>query len=160
MARRPADYTAQLEADNERRKQRDDQRRKDDERRKRIDDRQVKAFGTVVMTVAAMTFDIDALADVLLDSRERLHADPKLMEGWREKGRTFFRGPADSEGGSVEPMADEPAAKSAKPKRGNGSHDGAAAARPEPGREAATRDQDLLGGLAADGAGPDAPEAG
>ena len=161
MARRPTDYTAQLEADNERRKQRIDQRRKEDERRRRIDDRQVKAFGSVVMAAAAMTFDIDALAGVLLDSLARLHTDPTLMEGWREKGRTFFRDPADDEGGPAEPVAHAPAPKPkpARRKRGNGSHDGVAVARPEPGREVALGTPDLLGGLAADGTSPDPSEA-
>ena len=159
MARRPADYTAQLQADNERRKQRDDQRRKDDERRRRIDERQVKAFGTVVMAVAAMIFDIDALAGVLLDSLERLKVDPTLMEVWRAKGRIFFRGPSHT-GGPAEPGAGGPAAQAepAKRKRGNGSG-GAAAARPEPGEEVALGTPARLGGRGADGTGPDAAAA-
>jgi hypothetical protein len=108
--------------------------------------RQASAYGTVV-AAAQTRFDVDQLAGLLAEAIERADADHRLPEVWRERGRTFFRGPA-------------PAARRARPAEQHSTGGGGMAARPEPEGDAAPRTADLLGGLAPDRPGPEpAPEA-
>lgn len=141
MARRPADYSAQLQADQERRRQQEEQRRKSDERRKRIQDRQSRAYGTALIEVAGgPRFDVDQVAGLVAEQLERADADPKLMEVWRQRGRSFFRGPAGEQPAAGRGAAGRMRTKAQPP-------------RPEPGREAAARAQDMFGNLVPDRSG-------
>lgn len=159
MARRPADYSAQLQADQERRRHRDEQRRRDDERRKKIADRQARAFGTVVLEVAATRLNIDQLAGLILEALERADADRTLMEVWQARGRGFFRLPPASNGHAA--TADQPAEPtSAEPPgdaAGSPPGDTASAPAPEPRRDAPPRTDDLLDGLATHRSGAHSP---
>ncbi len=152
MVRRPADYTAQLQADQERRRQQEEQRRKSDERRKRIQDRQSKAYGTAIIEVAGMRFDVDQVAGLVAEQLERADADPKLMEVWRQRGQAFFQKPANSKGRAGPASGDSPAGEQPAAGRGaaGGTRTKARPPRPEPGREATRRNPDMFGGLAPD----------
>jgi cell division protein FtsN len=141
MAKRPTDYTAQMQATEERRRLQEAKQREEAERERDLRERQAKSYGEVVLEVFERGMTIDALAGLLLDSRERLRANPELETEWTTRGEAYFR-PANA---PRKQLAESGAT-------GNGhAPAGAPALPPSPARTAApARAADLLGALAAD----------
>jgi hypothetical protein len=99
MARRPIDYTAQMQATEERRRLQEAKQREEAQRERDLLDRQAQSYGEVVREIFGRRMTIDALAGLLLDSRERLHANPQLEAEWAARGADYFR-PATTQGGN------------------------------------------------------------
>src|SRR5271166_2238120 len=143
MGRRPTDYTAQMQAAEQRKRQREEREREEQQREQQLRARQAQSYGAVVIDVMGTRMTIDALAGLLLDCRERATADPELEKEWAARGNAYFR-PADP--------SKRPSAKNGG-EAGNGQQPGAR--EPSlPGRAAPARDGDLLGPLAPAHPGP------
>ncbi len=91
MAKRPTDYTAQMQATEERRRLQETKQREEAQRERDLRDRQAKSYGEVVREIFARGITIDALAGLLLDGRERLQSNPSLEAEWATRGAEFFR---------------------------------------------------------------------
>ena len=181
MAKRPADLTAQIQAnvasrrqDAEHRRKQAEQRRKHDAKRekktKSLTDRQAKAFGDLVIATVGVRFDVDKLAGLLLQAAESADADRQIEEVWRQRGRDFFQSPANGDGrpdaAMHQSIEDQPAGRqpardhapaSQRGTGGNGGGNGdvpAAAPAGQPGRDPEPGTPDLLGGLAPARPGP------
>jgi len=96
MARRPADYTAQMQAAEERRRLQEEKQREEQQREQRLKARQAANYGTVVLDIMGPRMTIDGLAGLLLDCRERAKADPQLETEWAARGKAYFRPAADT----------------------------------------------------------------
>jgi hypothetical protein len=163
MAKRPADHTARIDAAEQRRRKHAEQRRELDQQRKRAMERQATAYGNVVLAAVSTTFDIDQLAGILLEARDKAAGNPQLAEDWRRRGQAFFpqqSEPRPSDPGTqpADPPADrQPAPDKPKARRGgNTGNGGAATAAPPPARpdrETPQDADDLLGSLAPNRAG-------
>ena len=150
MARRPADYTAQMQAAEERRRLQEEKQREEQQREHLLLERQASSYGQVVLDIMGARTTIDALAGLLLESRERAKANPQLGAEWAARGFAYFR-PAGN-GQRKQPAEPKGAA-------GNGSPPDKPPA-PEPARPrpaSASGGQDLLGGLASDRPGTGTP---
>ena len=156
MVRRPTDYTAQMQATEERRRQQEAKQREEAQRERDLRDRQAKSYGEVVREMFARGITIDVLAGLLLDSRERLQRNPELEAEWAARGTGYFR-PASAK--SKQPVGPERATGNADAGNGQSQNghagDGHPPARP-PALSARARapaapgNPDLLGGLAPD----------
>jgi cell division protein FtsN len=91
MARRPTDYTAQMQATEERRRLQEEKQREEAQRERDLRDRQAKSYGEVVREIFPRGITIDVLAGLLLDSREHLQSKPKLEAEWSARGADYFR---------------------------------------------------------------------
>ncbi len=91
MVRRPTDYTAQMQATEERRRQQEERQREEAQRERELRDRQAKSYGEVVREIFPRGITIDALAGLLLDSRERLQSNAGLEAEWAARGTDYFR---------------------------------------------------------------------
>ena len=91
MARRPIDYTAQMQATEERRRLQEAKQREEAQRERDLLDRQAQSYGEVVGEIFGRRMTIDGLAGLLLDSRGRLHANPQLEAEWAARGADYFR---------------------------------------------------------------------
>ena len=142
MARRPADYTAQMQATEERRRQQQEKQRREQQREQRLRQRQATNYGLVVLDILGARTTIDALAGLLLDSRDRAKTHPRLETEWAARGADYFRPAGDEHKRSTRPNG----------ATGNGDSTPPAPA-PEPARPrsaAPPGSADLLGGLATD----------
>ncbi len=172
MARRPIDYTAQMQATEERRRLQEAKQREEAQRERDLLDRQAQSYGEVVREIFGRRMTIDALAGLLLDSRERLHANPQLEAEWAARGADYFRPattqrkqPAGNKGAAGNGNAQHghaPNGESRAGGSGNG-HTPAGppalpASRPRPAAPPGT--PDLLGGLAPDQPSQGAPAEG
>lgn len=163
MVRRPTDYTAQMQATEERRRLQEAKQREEAQRERNLLDRQAKSYGEVVREIFPRGITIDTLAGLLLDSRERLHSNAELAAEWAARGTDYFR---PSNGKSTQPAGPERATGNADV--GNGqSQNGQAGDGHPPARAPALSSRarapappgtpDLLGGLAPDRPGQSAP---
>ncbi len=158
MAKRPIDYTAQMQATEERRRLQEAKQREEAQRERDLRDRQAKSYGEVVREIFADGITIDALAGLLLDSRERLQGNSELEAEWAARGADYFR-PANAQR--------KPAARTngATPNgysgNGHAQHGHAPAGAPALPLRARTSASpgtpDLLGGIAQDQSGQSAP---
>ncbi len=176
MTKRPADFTAQIQAEAERKRLRAEQRRKAEQEHQRkttrMVNRQAAAYGKVVWAVAATSFDIDQIAGILLTAIQTAKADPQMPEVWRKEGHTFFRSSANSvpgngasnAGGQPQPDNTQPAGgqptdhqptrddddanKPANGRRQHGPNTDAPASSTQPPRHPAAGTEDLLEGIA------------
>ena len=146
MARRPADYTVQMQAAEDRRRQQEEKQRKEEQREQQLRERQAVSYGQVVLDILGNRMTVDELAGRLLDSRDQAATNPQLKTEWAACGATYFR-PNGSGNGHTKPGAANGAA-------GNGEHhNGHKPPAPQPARGRPTpppATQDLLGGIAAD----------
>ncbi len=97
MARRPIDYTAQMQATEERRRLQEAKQREEAERERDLLDRQAKSYGELVIAVFGRSLTIDHLAGLLDHDRERLAANPQLKQEWAARGAAYFQ-PAATRG--------------------------------------------------------------
>ena len=162
MAKRPADHTARIDAAEQRRRKHAEQRRELDQQRKRAMERQATAYGNVVLAAVGTLFDIDQLAGILLEARDKAPSNPQRAEDWRRRGQAFFpqSEPQQPDPGTqpADPPADgRPAPDKPKARRGrNTGNGGAVPAAPPPARpdrETPQDADDLLGSLAPSRAG-------
>ena len=156
MVRRPTDYTSQMQATEERRRQQEERQREEAQRERDLRDRQAKSYGEVVREIFPRGITIDALAGLLLDSRERLQSNAGLEAEWAARGTDYFR-PANAK--SKLPAEPERATRNGDagngPSQNGHTGDGHAAARApalssRARAPAAPGTSDLLGGLAPD----------
>ncbi len=91
MARRPIDYTAQMQAAEERRRLQETKQREEVERERELLDRQAKSYGELVIAFFGRSLTIDHLAGLLDNERERLAANPQLKQEWAARGAAYFR---------------------------------------------------------------------
>ncbi len=167
MARRPIDYTAQMQATEERRRLQEAKQREEAQRERDLLDRQAQSYGEVVREIFGRRMTIDALAGLLLDSRERLHANSQLEAEWAASGADYFR-PATTQ--RKQPAGNKratgngnaPNGESWAGGSGNGHSPAGAPALPasRPRAAAPPGTPDLLGGLAPDQPGQSTPEEG
>jgi len=97
MARRPIDYTAQMQATEERRRLQKAKQREEAERERDLLDRQAKSYGELVIAFFGRSLTIDDLAGLLDNDRERLAANPQLKQEWAARGAAYFQ-PAATRG--------------------------------------------------------------
>ena len=97
MARRPIDYTAQMQATEERRRLQEAKQREEAERERELLDRQARSYGELVIAFFGRSLPIDALAGLLDNYRERLAANPQLKQEWATRGAAYFQ-PAATRG--------------------------------------------------------------
>ena len=151
MARRPVDYTAQMQAVEDRRRQQEERQRKEQQREQQLRERQALSYGQVAIAILGDRITIDEFAGRLLDSRDQGTANPQLKTGWTARGATHF-----PPGGSGKPHR-----KSAASNGAAGSHGAAGNGEPHNGHQPPARPSrarptpppatdDLLGGIAAD----------
>jgi hypothetical protein len=149
MARRPIDYTAQMQAAEERRRQQEEKQREEEQREQQLIERQALSYGQVVLDILGNRTTIDELAGRLLDTRDRAAANQELKTEWAARGAAYFQ-PNGSGNGHHKPGRSNGAA-------GNGEHpNGHKPPAPQPSRARPTPPagtQDLLGGITADRAG-------
>ncbi len=149
MARRPTDYTAQMQAAEDRRRQQGERQREEEQRKLQLLERQASSYGKVVLDILGDRTTIDELAGRLLDTRDRAAANQQLKTEWAVTGAAYFQ-PNGSGNGHRKPSSSNGAA-------GNGEHhNGHKPPAPQPSRARPTpppATQDLLGGIAADCAG-------
>ncbi len=172
MARRPIDYTAQMQATEERRRLQEAKQREEAQRERDLLDRQAQSYGEVVREIFGRRMTIDALAGILLDSRERLHANPQLEAEWAARGADYFRpatakrkqpaGNKRATGNGNAEHGHAPNGESRAGGSGNGHTPAGAPALPtsRPRAAAPPGTPDLLGGLAPDQPSQSTPEEG
>ena len=152
MARRPVDYTAQMQAVEDRRRQQEEKQRKEAQREQQLRERQALSYGQVAIAILGDRITIDEFAGRLLDSRDQGTANPQLKTEWTARGATHF-----PPGGSGKPHRKSAASNGAAGSNGaaeNGDHhNGHQPPAPRPSRARPTAPpatDDLLGGIAAD----------
>ncbi len=152
MARRPVDYTAQMQAVEDRRRQQEEKQRKEAQREQQLRERQALSYGQVAIAILGDRISIDEFAGRLLDSRDQGTANPQLKTGWTARGATDF-----PPGGGSKPHRKSSASNGAAGSNGavgNGEHpNGHQPPAPKPSRTRPTPSpatDDLLGGIAAD----------
>ena len=69
MARRPIDYTAQMQATEERRRLQEAKQREEAERERELLDRQARSYGELVIAFFGRSLTIDDLAGLLDNDR-------------------------------------------------------------------------------------------
>ena len=119
MARRPIDYTAQMQATDERRRLQEAKQREEAQRERDLLDRQAQSYGEVVGEIFGRRMTIDGLAGLLLDSRGRLHANPQLEAEWAARGADYFR-PANAK--PKQPAGNKRATGNGNAPHGNAQH--------------------------------------
>ena len=167
MVKKPVDYTPQILIAEERKRLLKAQEQEEQQREEALLNQQAQSYGHVLRLVFERGMTIDALAGLLLDSRERLQANPQLEGEWTARGEQFFR-PATTQrkqqaatngatGNGHAPHGNAPNGES-----GTGQSQAGAPAlqppRPRPAAPSAT--PDLLGGLAPDQPGQSTPAEG
>ena len=167
MARRPIDYTAQMQATEERRRLQEAKQREEAQRERDLLDRQAQSYGEVVREIFGRRMTIDALAGLLLDSRERLHANPQLEAEWAARGADYFRPataqrkqPAGKKVATGNGDAEHGNAQNGESRNGHSPAGAPALQPPRPRPAAPPGTPDLLGGLAPDQPGQSTPEEG
>jgi hypothetical protein len=148
MARRPVDYTTQLDAAAERRRQQEEKQREEAQRMVQLRERQAASYGELVLEILGDRVSIDELAGRLLDTVDRTKANPDLKKEWVARGEDFFRPAGNAH-------RKQPAAGSGA--NGNGVHPVEPGQPPRHRRAASPGGGDLLNGLAADRSGPGTP---
>jgi len=78
MAKRPIDYTAQMQATEQRRRLQETKQREEAQRERDLRDRQAKSYGEVVREIFVRGITIDTLAGLMLDGRERLESSSQM----------------------------------------------------------------------------------
>lgn len=158
MAKRPTDYTAQMQATEERRRLQETKQREEAQRERDLRDRQAKSYGEVVREIFARGITIDTLAGLLLDSRERLQDNPGLEAEWAARGADYFR-PASAQ--RKPPARTNWAIPNGYSGNGDAQHEDAPAGAPALSLRARTSaapgTPDLLGGIAPDRSGQSSP---
>ena len=149
MARRPTDYTAQMQAAEDRRRQQKERQREEEQRKLQLLEHQASSYGQVVLDILGDRTTIDELAGRLLDTRDRAAANQQLKTEWAATGAAYFQ-PNRSGNGHRKSGGSNGAA-------GNGEHhNGHKPPAPRPSRARSTpppATHDLLGGIAADRTG-------
>ena len=167
MVKKPVDYTPQILIAEERKRLLKAQEQEEQQREEALLNQQAQSYGHVLRLVFERGMTIDALAGLLLDSRERLQANPQLEGEWTARGEQFFRPattqrkhPAATNGAAGNGHA--PHGNAPNGESGNGQSQAGAPAlqppRPRPAAPSAT--PDLLGGLAPDQPGQSTPAEG
>ncbi len=172
MVKKPVDYTPQIQSTEERKRLLKAQEQEEQQREEALLNQQAQSYGHVLRLVFKRGMTIDALAGLLLDSRERLQANPQLEGEWTARGEQFFR-PATTQrkqqtatngptGNGHAQHGNAPNGESGNGQSGNGQSQAGAPAlqppRPRPAAPSAT--PDLLGGLAPDQPGQSTPAEG
>jgi hypothetical protein len=150
MKRRPIDYTAQMQATEERRRLQEQKQRDEAQREQKLRERQASSYGQAVLEFFGPRMTIDGLAGLLLDCRERVQANAQLETEWAARGKAYFQ-PAGND------RRKQAAGAKSKPSDG---HESPKASAPQPASPRPSSPQgapDLLGGLAAHLPGSGAP---
>lgn len=146
MARKPTDYTAQMQAAEDRRRQQEEKQRKEEQREQQLRERQALSYGRVILDILGPQTTIDELAGVALVYLDDRSANPQVTQERAARGDTHFR-PSGNGNGHRKSSGSNGAA-------GNGErHNGHEPPAPQPSRARPTPPpgtQDLLGGITAD----------
>ncbi len=146
MARKPTDYTAQMQAAEDRRRQQEEKQRKEEQREQQLRERQALSYGRVILDILGPHTTIDELAGVALVYLDDRSANPQVTQERAARGDTHFR-PSGNGNGHRKSSGSNGAA-------GNGErHNGHEPPAPQPSRDRPTPPagtQDLLGGITAD----------
>jgi hypothetical protein len=149
MARRPTDYTAQMQAAEDRRRQQEEKQRKEEQREQQLRERQALSYGRVILDILGPHTTIDELAGVALVYLDDRSANPQVTQERAARGDTHFR-PSGNGNGHRKSSGSNGAA-------GNGEHhNGHEPPAPQPPRARPTPPpgtHDLLGGITADRSG-------
>ncbi len=91
MARRPTDYTAQMQAAEDRRRQQEEKQRKEEKREQQLRERQALSYGRVILDILGPQTTIDELAGVALVYLDDRSANPQVTQERAARGDTHFR---------------------------------------------------------------------